>query len=1080
MNLSTTTHPMQMCKLLGKRLLIAAAVVALTLSIVPTLCAQGRSKSAPHDGYFFSFGAFWDGDFATAAKNFRDSAKSGVKSTEGRWIDSICYHTMLGESYYHMGDNASALDQYSSALQLYLAHRDWMLRVDFPANIDREQNLNTNITWGVSTRTAPIGHFPDKFQSMQGRLDNDQVVQKGGVVSPPILYPVHVSEVVRCTAVALSRRRELMGPVSEHDPLTAQLVDALSRRPGPPNHWAQCWIELELGLAYAAAGKIPQAVSELQKAILAGGTFDHPLTCLALLELGKLAFEQGKYDVALTMFSEATFSAAYFDRYEVMEEAFRYAAVTHVVSGQKGPMAGLAAASGWAKQKRIRMMNITVLTSLAETLDYAGDAAGAADAIAQARREMARAEMANGAGGARLNYQAAKIFLRAGNPTAAKQPLAAALAYQQVASKWLFHIALADRTIAAGGVTERIGDILYTQLLREPNAIDFSHDPLDTLAMLSTPHPLPYEHWLELVLLRKEQERAIEIADRIRRHRFFSALTLGGRVHALRWILEAPQEMLSQTAVLQKQDLQVRYPILAELTKQVARTKAALDALPLATEDQEQRKQQAALLLELAKLSTAEELLLEQVSLERVPSEFAFPPIRTVREVQGALADGVLVLVYLQTSRNVYAFAFTKDKYATFVVETPAKVRLDTAEMLRLIGNYDRTQPVDPSAIASEAWKVPAAKILKQLTNNAKAEDWAKYREVVVVPDGPLWYVPFEALQIPLADGKTTQSLATTAAIRYTPMMSLVLPDGRGKKPLSRTAVIVGRMIPREDEAIVQSNSAAILGAIPGSTTLPTPVVAPGGTLSATIDRLILYGDIDEPSKGPLEWSPLQLDRGKPLSTLSDWMMLPFAGPDEVIIPGYHTPAEYALKRGGTGDEVFLSVMGLLSSGSRSLLLSRWRVGGQSTQALVREYVQELPHASASEAWRRSVQLFRAGRLDPAAEPRLKSTTVASDLPADHPFFWGGYMLVDTASQPGVPSDPVDAVARPAPAEEKKAPPPPPAEEKDAAAAIGVPGEAPKKEPMPEPADGPIGPRIGDVPPAPAPGAGFEGKPEAK
>lgn len=1017
--------------------LVIGCFVAIGLALSATsAAAQGRSKSAPHDGYFFSFGAFYDGDFATAARNFRDAAKSGVKSTEGRWIDSICYHTMLGESYYHMGDNASALDQYSSALQLFLAHRDWMLRVEFPNNIDRELNLNTNITWGVSSRTAALGKFQDKYSSLQGRLDNDQVVQKGGVVSPPTYYPVHVSEIVRCTAVALSRRRELMGPMSEHDPLTAQLVDALSRRPGPPNHWAQCWIELELGLAYAAAGKIPQAVSELQKAILAGGTFDHPLTCLALLELGKIAFEQGKYDVALTMFSEATFSGAWFDRFDVMEEAFRYAAITHVVSGQKGPMSGLVEASAWAKQKRVRMLNVSVLTSLSETLDAAGNTTAAADALAQARREITRSEMARGAGGARLNYQAARLSLRTGNTAAAKEPLAAALAYQRVASKWLFHIALADRAITAGGVTERIGDILYTSLLRDPNSIDWTHDPLDTLATLSTPHPIPFENWLELSILRKEPEKSAEIADRIRRHRFFSTLPLGGRLHALRWILEAPQEMLAQSAILERQDLLVRFPLLGELSKQVAKTKAAIDALPLAAADDAARKQQTALLADLAKLSLAQEILLEQIALERLPSELAFPPVKSVRDIQASLADGVLVLVYLSTSRNVHAFAFTKDQYANFVVETPAKVRIDTAEMLKLMGNLDRNQPVDAATISANAWKTPATKILKQLTNNAKPEDWAKYREVVIVPDGPLWYIPFEALQIPTATG--TQALASTAAVRYAPTMSLVVPDGRGKKPLSRTAVIVGRMIPREDDANVQSASEALLSAIPGSTTLPTPIVAPGGTLSATIDRLILYGDLDEPDKGPLGWSPLQLDRGKPLSTLSDWMLLPFAGPDEVIIPGYHTPAEYALKRGGTGDEIFLSVMGMLSSGARSILLSRWRVGGQSTQTLIREYTQELPHASASEAWRRSVQLFRAGRLDPAGEPRLKTNTVDGDLSADHPFFWGGYMLVDIASQPGVPSVPLDAGERPAPEAEKVAPPPPPAEEKDADAAIGL------------------------------------------
>ena len=52
-----------------------------------------------------------------------------------------------------------------------------------------------------------------------------------------------------------------------------------------------------------------------------------------------------------------------------------------------------------------------------------------------------------------------------------------------------------------------------------------------------------------------------------------------------------------------------------------------------------------------------------------------------------------------------------------------------------------------------------------------------------------------------------------------------------------------------------------------------------------------------------------------------------------------------------------------MASGSRSILLSRWPVAGQSTFDLVREYVQELPFVPAAEAWQRSVQLARANPI---------------------------------------------------------------------------------------------------------------------
>ena len=92
---------------------------------------------------------------------------------------------------------------------------------------------------------------------------------------------------------------------------------------------------------------------------------------------------------------------------------------------------------------------------------------------------------------------------------------------------------------------------------------------------------------------------------------------------------------------------------------------------------------------------------------------------------------------------------------------------------------------------------------------------------------------------------------------------------------------------------------------------------------------------MQDPEKLPFGWSPLALDAGKPGSTLSDWGLLPWAGVEQVVLPGFHTPAEYGLKKGGTGDEIFLTLCGLMSSGSRTVLLSRWRVGGESTSPLL-------------------------------------------------------------------------------------------------------------------------------------------------
>lgn len=980
---------------------VVAWLALLAVGLVPVAAAAqvavpaGRPKSCPVEAHFLAFAPFYDGDFKRAERAFSEAGRGGIRSTEGVWIDSICYHTMIGESRFQMGDLAGALDQYTAALRLFLVHRDWMLRVDFPPTLGPAQNVSKVVPWGPSGRPVSLGHFQDRYQSLQGRLDNEEVIRRGGVVAAPQYYPVSVSEIVRCTTLALSRRRQIMGPSCEHDPLTAELVGALLRRPGPPNHWSQCWVELQLGVAYASANKPAQATSELTKSLLAGGLYDHPLTCMGLLELGRLAFEQGKYDAAATFCHESTISAFYFERYDVMEEAFRLGALAHIVSGKPGVYAPLVPAA--AASKKYRMLQASILASLADNLCTVGDLRGAAGAIGEARAAMTRREMAFGTIGTRVNYQQARVSLQSGDIRAGTTALTAAIASQKVASPRLFQIAFADQLYGKGQVTERVADLLYEEVLREPNRTDWSVDPLDTLAVRLTHPALPLERWLELALSRKEVDKAVQIADRIRRQRFYATQPLGGRLLALRWVLDAPPESLSQEALLQRQDLLVKYPKFAELSRRAGELKTELRTLPLVP-DGERARQQAALLDELARVSQQQENLVQLIALERVPSEFAFPPLRETKDIQQALPPGTLVFAYLVTSRNVHAFAIGKEQYAHYTIAAPVKLKTDVAEVLKQMGHVDRNQPVAAEDLRGDAWQTAAGKLLATLTNNTRPESWAQFRELVIVPDGVLWYLPFEALPVQTGDGQAP--LIDQIPIRFAPTFALAVPDSRGNRPVARTGIVAGKLLPRDDDRSAQAAWEEVAAAVPGSELLRSAPPVSSATFTAALDRLVVMAGCDDSDKLPFGWSPLVLDSGKPGSSLADWSTLPWAGIEQIVLPGFNTPAEYALKRGGTGEEVFQAVCGLMASGSRTILLSRWRVGGQSTVDLVREFVQELPHEPASAAWQRSVRLFTSNVLDPSLEGRVKSSAAAGGVSASHPFFWSGYLLVDTGVLP--------------------------------------------------------------------------------
>jgi tetratricopeptide (TPR) repeat protein len=958
-----------------------------------------------------------------------------VRSTEGVWVDSICYATMIGECFYQMGEPAKALDQYNSALKLSLAHKGWMLRVEFPDVIQPSASVVRNsITWGASQRNTQLARIPDRMSSFQGQMVTEQTIRAGGAIAQPQLYPLNAKEVIRCIALALRRRREIMGPVCPHDPLTAQLVADFATYPTRPNHWSQAWVSCLQGLAYASIGKLEQAVSELNKSLVLAGQYDHDLTSMALLELGKLAFQQGQSQAAAGYFLEATFPAMAFDQYDVMEEALRGGLVVHLVSGQPGPYPPLAPAAVWAR-RHSRALQAWLLLLAAENRAALGDAA-AVTLLGETRQAVGTRDLRSGVLGARFNFVSAQVEFQRGNLAGGSTQLAQSLAFLKGSSHRLYQIGLADAAFVSGAVTQRVADDLYANVLREPTAADWAVDPMETLAVVLTPHPAPLQRWLEAAMGRKDVDKSLEIADRIRRHRFYSSLPLGGRLLSLRWILEAPESLLSQQAVLQRQDLLARYGNYAKLSAQAAAVRKELEPLPLAAQKPEDIRKQTQLFEQLAQTSASQELMLQDLALRREPSEFVFPPLRTVKEIQQSLSEEQLVLAYSVSDRYVLGFALSKNKSSAWQMESPAAVFKQASELLRQMGLVERKTGLDPASLTDEAWKTTAADLLKKLTNNGNPNAWDTYRELIVIPDGPLWYVPFEALQVPGTAG--TVPLVSKVQIRYLPTAGLLTMGGSNPKPQAKTLVVTGPMVPGQDKQVTAGAFEAIQRSLDGVARAEDKLPASSHLVAAVCDRLIVLSDLEPSPRGPYGWSPMSLDRGKAGGTLDSWLTLPWQGPAEVVLPGFHTAAETGLKRGANGDEIFFAACGLMASGSRSILLSRWPTAGQSAFDLVREYVQELPFVPAAEAWQRSVQLLRDNPIAPELEPRLSSAGAAVELTAAPPFFWAGYMLVDLGrAPPAAPRAAPPPAAKPVPSDD------PP---EDAAPPAAAPGKKPKRD----------------------------------
>jgi hypothetical protein len=832
----------------------------------------------------------------------------------------------------------------------------------------------------------------------------------GGVVMEAQIWRVNVVEIVRTTALAMRRRNELLGPLGKYDRISKELATALSRRNlTAANHWSQAWIELLEGVAQAGVGDGNGAQTQLGRAIIVGGQLDHPLTGVALLEQGRLALAAENHRAAAELLAEASFSGYFFDDRDVVTESLRLGWINHVASGMGGVYPPLEAAAGWAHANRLEHVAMTFRLAQAENLARLGQLPEAAAVVDDSERRIG--PMRNGRFSVALAYLRALANLSqpsaGGQATAGMKALEQALGGQTAVSLRNFQLVRANEQFDARQISPRVAVDLYAALLGDPAPSDWAQRPLDALAVLKTPHDDAYDRWLLAALDRRDMSLALEIAEGAKRSRFLAALPLGGRLVALRTLLEAPAGELPNQAALERQQLLASFPPYRELSDAAAQLYQQLRSGPVvasAGDDAQALNQRQSAWQENAELR---EQMLLAMALSPMPSTILFPPLRTTAELQRALAPGEALLVFHVAGGNLFGFLVTQNEVHAWPVGDERQLQRALTGYLRSIGNFNRSRQLSAEDLASSQWREAVSATYELLFGGARL-DWAKTLELAIVPDGWLWYLPFEALILPGAGEPTV--LIDRLPLHYGPTAALAVGDARPFRRPLHTGIVATQLA--GDESIKSLEEVVV-----GPVRLAPPFAQPGYLLAPLLDELIVLDDVDLDRVDLYGWSPLPRARGRANDSLAAWIGLPYEGPERIMLTGFPTAAESGLKgvrSDDAGREVFHAACGLMAAGARTMLLSRWRTGGQVNLQLVREFVQELPHASAAEAWQRSVLLAREAPLDPAGEPRLKKLDEAGEPPrAEHPFFWAGYLLLDTGTRPATEPEAVAEAAAP-------------------------------------------------------------------
>ena len=766
----------------------------------------------------------------------------------------------------------------------------------------------------------------------------------------------------------------------------------------------------------------------LMRAVLLDGRYDHALTGAALLAQAGVAQRANNSKAAAMLYREASVAAFGFGDFDVVSEALSRGHINHVAGGAPGAYPPLPLARAWADRRNLDHIEWVTRHAMVEGLANSGEIDQAAKLLTAGGNR--QRDLTAGRLGIDRDWLAARLMLLQGDQKDGLEALAQALQRKAMVSLTNFQTGLANLRFDNGALSARLAVDAYSRLLSDPSSQAWLLDPANVLANLKTDQDAALDRWFAASLARRELMRAIDVSDIAKRRRFFRSLPLAGRLVAMRQLLESPIASLNKAERLERQALLSqwpRYEQLAATSQEMLEKARGADELIV---EGRLSPDISRLFTTWGRTAAEQEMLLLNAALSRTPTTLGFPPFRPAVETQKLLGEGDALLVFHRSAGALHGFLLVPDGEHAWRLPDVRPVTAAVSTGLRDIGHYTRTRALPVQEAESDEWRSVARKLGRLLLGDSRLDPKALKR-LVVVPDGPLWHVPFEMLL--LTDGPGGKPLVGEAPIRYSPTVSLAYGDTRPLRPLRKSGLVASRPTGSDIEREVAEDTRERLAVALGEPLrFATPSPAPSPLLAAAVERLVVESEIELSPQAMEDWAPTPIDRTRARGSLKAWMALPAASPEWLVLGGTRTAAESALKAGRRsaaasdatpGDELFHAACGLLASGPRTVLVSRWSTGGALHGELLREFVSQLDKRPASEAWRRSVMLARESALDPVHEPRLAWSERDGSPPlAGHPFFWSGYLLLDTGTDPRPPAegDEAEEKAAAAPAAEAK------------------------------------------------------------
>lgn len=960
-------------------------VILLSLSLAPTSEAQQSMLGGvepgvqyPSQQYYLALEVYRDGELEQAAEAFDHAMRMTRKDIHGQWIDAIPVYAMLAECFWQMGNLPACQANLDQALRIAIQYRGWLAQPDWESAI--RGNVQLAPERGLWPAAASLRRVPlnDRMMFRAGEILTPQTLLRGGAIEEPNIKVIDVVEVMRGLAIASYRRRVLLGPISERDPLASGLLDATKYPAG-----------LQLPLARTLIGALrvserfgnfedDRVIAEASQTSTIGGAV-HPLTPITLLSSASALAGSEKPGDAVAVAIQAAAAAAALGQPEWIGEAMQLAAGCAGGEGAAAVrQASEVAAQAAARDRGSRLAALHCSITAADAAVTAGQLGDAGPLLAGAQAITSRRRVAQPRMQAYWGLTSARLAAARGESGAGGTPsgVDSGLA---LFNAFALNSRFRNRPIVSmpgiyqmellrGSIGETVGgnrgEALLERYVMEPPIEVWRRDLADALALTVADRTALEAAWIGQAAQRSDGRELLRRIDYVQGSRFLRQLPLAGRLVQLRQLASGDEARFPAAA----QAFLAKPPRLFPLFRQAVAGPNPEDL--------------GGVLVKAGQLeSAAWTLALDRSNLPRTA-----PPPLAVEDVGVALPARTGMLSFFFVGNQLYGLLAGDGKTVSWAVPAAARLPRDIGSLLRAIGVGKTRGNRLPE---NDQWRKEAEELRARLIPDDTAVTADRFDELVVVPDGPLWYLPLEILPIADAGGP---SIGESMKVRYAATPGLAIHPVGGRTPRPNVGIVSrGFFAPRDRDADDLA-VASVTEGIDDAVQLPGSNPVPGSLLGSSIGHLLVAVPQTPDLGRPLSLPVAAYDASQPAGTLAAWIRFPTAAPQSVILAGFRTPVDVG--KLGTGQELFLTVCGLQTAGVRDVMVSRWAVGGLSTATLMRELMQELPHTGMSDAWHRARDLLQQTELNPAAEPLLsQGEQKRQGVTGREPLFWAGYLL---------------------------------------------------------------------------------------